>query len=91
MKPNFSVSKTSKNERQGLRKVLGSRVSLTKQHVDELSVNESEPDGNISLETCWGVLAMGQSGSVRGLWSAPPPPNRDMELHLGNEEKTGCD
>ena len=32
MKPNFSVSKTRKNERQDLRKVLGSQVSLTKEH-----------------------------------------------------------
>lgn len=29
---------------------------------------------------------MGQSGTVRGLWSAASKPN--VELHLCNEEKT---
>lgn len=34
MKPDFSVSKTRKNEREALRKFLGSQVSITKQHFD---------------------------------------------------------
>lgn len=34
MKPNFSVSKTRKTKRKGLRMVLRAQVTLTKQHVD---------------------------------------------------------